>query len=62
MKISVFGSTGGTGRENVRQALAVDTDITILVRDPGRLSAKAKGANIVIGFERHGSFISGRPL
>jgi uncharacterized protein YbjT (DUF2867 family) len=49
MKLSVFGATGGTGREIVEQALAVGTDVTVLVRDSARLSDKAKGANILIG-------------
>ena len=49
MKISVFGATGGTGREIVEQALAIGTEVTILVRDPARLSDKVRGANIVIG-------------
>jgi putative NADH-flavin reductase len=49
MKLSVFGATGGTGREVVEQALAVGTDVTVLVRDSARLSDKAKGANILIG-------------
>ena len=49
MKISVFGATGGTGREIIEQALAVGTDITVLVRDPARLSDKVGGVYIVTG-------------
>ena len=34
MKITVFGATGGTGREVVRQALAAGDTVTAVVRDP----------------------------
>jgi putative NADH-flavin reductase len=37
MKVTVFGATGRTGRELVRQALAKDHQVTAVVRDPARL-------------------------
>ncbi|MFE2010870.1 NAD(P)-dependent oxidoreductase [Streptomyces sp. NPDC059491] len=38
MKLTVFGATGGTGREIVRQALAAGHEVTAVVRDPARLT------------------------
>ncbi|WP_236789940.1 NAD(P)-dependent oxidoreductase [Amycolatopsis sp. GM8] len=37
MKLTVFGATGGTGVEVVRQALALGHQVTAVVRDPARL-------------------------
>ncbi|WP_431906304.1 NAD(P)-dependent oxidoreductase [Amycolatopsis thermoflava] len=37
MKLTVFGATGGTGVEIVRQALAAGHQVTAVVRDPARL-------------------------
>ncbi|MFF9912300.1 NAD(P)-dependent oxidoreductase [Streptomyces sp. NPDC013457] len=38
MKLTVFGATGGVGREIVRQALAEGHDVTAAVRDPARFA------------------------
>lgn len=38
MKITVFGATGGTGLEVVRQAAAAGYEVTAVVRDPARLA------------------------
>lgn len=38
MKLTVFGATGGVGREVVRQALAAGHEVTAVVRDPARLA------------------------
>ncbi|WP_053142713.1 NAD(P)-dependent oxidoreductase [Streptomyces ambofaciens] len=37
MKLTVFGATGGTGQEVVRQALGAGHHVTAVVRDPARL-------------------------
>ncbi|MEU8841848.1 NAD(P)H-binding protein [Streptomyces roseus] len=37
MKLTVFGATGGVGREVVRQALDAGHEVTAVVRDPARL-------------------------
>ncbi|GAA2852312.1 NAD(P)-dependent oxidoreductase [Nonomuraea rubra] len=39
MKITVFGATGGTGLELLRQGLEQGHDLTAVVRDAGRLPA-----------------------
>ncbi|GGX34903.1 NAD(P)-dependent oxidoreductase [Streptomyces chartreusis] len=36
MKLTVFGATGGTGKEIVRQALDAGHEVTAIVRDPAR--------------------------
>lgn len=38
MKITVFGATGGTGKQVVEQALAAGHHVTALVRDPAKLA------------------------
>jgi len=37
MKLLVFGSTGGTGRDLVKQALAEDHEVTAYARNPAKL-------------------------
>jgi putative NADH-flavin reductase len=37
MRLTVFGATGGTGQQVVRQALAAGHEVTAVVRDTGRL-------------------------
>ena len=41
MQLTVFGASGGTGVEVVRQALAAGHQVTAVVRDPARLSVPA---------------------
>ncbi|KOU29671.1 epimerase [Streptomyces sp. WM6372] len=41
MKLTVFGATGGVGREIVRQALDAGHEVTAVVRDPARLDVAA---------------------
>ncbi|MFD1936821.1 MULTISPECIES: NAD(P)-dependent oxidoreductase [Nonomuraea] len=36
----VFGATGGTGRQVVEQAVTAGHDVTVLARDPARVSAR----------------------
>ncbi|NML50318.1 NAD(P)H-binding protein [Streptomyces sp. R302] len=38
MKLTVFGATGGVGREIVRQALDAGHEVTAVVRDPARFT------------------------
>lgn len=40
MRLTVFGATGGTGRQLVDQALAAGDEITAVVRDPARLPVR----------------------
>lgn len=49
MKLAVFGATGGTGREIVSQALAAGYEVTVLVRDPAKLSLSHDKLYLVIG-------------
>lgn len=37
MKLTIFGATGGVGRQLTTQALAAGHDVTVVVRDPARL-------------------------
>jgi uncharacterized protein YbjT (DUF2867 family) len=47
MKVTVFGATGGIGREIVRQALDVGHKVTAVVRDPARLGISGPGLEVV---------------
>ncbi|MCY1140874.1 SDR family oxidoreductase [Actinoplanes sp. Pm04-4] len=47
MKLTVFGATGGTGIQVVRQACAAGHDVTAVVRDPARLSLKSPTLQVV---------------
>jgi uncharacterized protein YbjT (DUF2867 family) len=49
MRIAVFGGTGGTGRQVIEQAMDAGHQVAALVRDPNRLSAPAKQADIIVG-------------
>ncbi|MGV9688650.1 NAD(P)-dependent oxidoreductase [Streptomyces sp. NPDC003444] len=46
MRLTVFGATGGTGREIVRQALAAGHEVTAVVRNPARLAVS--GTRLVV--------------
>lgn len=48
MRITVFGATGGIGREVVSQALTGGRHVTAVVRDPARLSVPASGNLTVV--------------
>lgn len=47
MRITVFGATGGTGRQVVQQALDAGDAVTAVVRDPARLTIKADALTVV---------------
>ncbi|MFJ1801224.1 NAD(P)-dependent oxidoreductase [Streptomyces sp. NPDC088180] len=46
MRITVFGATGGVGREIVGQALAAGHEVTVVVRDPDRLPERLDRATL----------------
>ncbi|HEY2553383.1 MAG TPA: NAD(P)-binding oxidoreductase [Streptosporangiaceae bacterium] len=48
MRLTIFGATGATGTSLVEQALASGHDVTVVVRDPARLTATARGQARVI--------------
>src|SRR4051794_41944908 len=41
MRLTIFGATGGTGTQLVRQALEEGHEVTAVVRDPARLDVPA---------------------
>ena len=48
MRLTVFGATGRTGSEVVRQAVAAGHDVVAVVRDPARLTVPAgRGLGVV---------------
>ena len=49
MKIAIFGATGGTGSELVKQALGRGHSVTIFVRNPAQLAKKGDGLTIITG-------------
>ena len=49
MNLLVFGATGGTGREVVKQALEGGSTVTAFVRDPGKLDIKHPNLKVVRG-------------
>lgn len=49
MKLAIFGSTGKTGTELIKQALEQGHAVTAFVRDPARLTIKDEQLTLVIG-------------
>ncbi len=49
MHIAVFGATGGTGREIVRQAIEAGHEVTALVRDSAKVKHKEDKLYLVLG-------------
>ncbi|WP_248962947.1 NAD(P)-dependent oxidoreductase [Sphaerisporangium perillae] len=47
MKLTVFGATGRTGKEVVRQALDAGHQVTAVVRDPARLSISHSALQVI---------------
>jgi putative NADH-flavin reductase len=48
MKLAVFGATGGTGLQVVRQAIGASHQVTAVVRDPTRLPSDLAGRAEVV--------------
>ncbi|MFE1231404.1 NAD(P)-dependent oxidoreductase [Streptomyces sp. NPDC058745] len=46
MRLTVFGATGGIGREIVRQALTAGHEVTAVVRDPARFTVDGPGLEV----------------
>lgn len=49
MKITIFGASGGTGRQLVQQALASGHEVTAFVRNPAKLNFQHECLRIVQG-------------
>lgn len=49
MKLTIFGATGGTGSELVKLALAEGHDVTIYVRNPGKVMESHERLTVIQG-------------
>lgn len=49
MKLIIFGATGQTGQELVKQAIAHDHEVTAFVRNPDKLELKDERLHVVTG-------------
>lgn len=58
MKLVIFGATGATGRELLKQALAAGHEVTALARNPAKLAAQA-GLRVVKGNALDGVAVGG---
>jgi putative NADH-flavin reductase len=47
MKLTIFGATGGIGAELFRQALAAGHEVTVAVRNAGKLAASRNGTRVI---------------
>ncbi|NOY09476.1 MAG: SDR family oxidoreductase [Spirochaetes bacterium] len=52
-RILIFGATGGTGRQLVRQALSLGYKVTAFVRDPARLKVSDDNLSVFTGDVRN---------
>lgn len=57
MRIVVFGASGGTGRELVKQGLALGHDVTVFVRNPAAFTSGDR-LHIVVGDARNGKAVA----
>lgn len=48
-KLTIFGATGGTGQQLVRQALDLGHQVTALVRNPARLPIQHERLRVTVG-------------
>ncbi|MFW5714486.1 MAG: NAD(P)-dependent oxidoreductase [Brevefilum sp.] len=58
MKITIFGSTGGTGQQLVRKALERGHEVTAFARTPSKLEAQHSDLSIVEGDVREPETVS----
>lgn len=47
MKLTIFGATGGIGGQLLEQAVAAGHEVTVAVRDPGKLGSSRNGVRVV---------------
>lgn len=58
MQVTVFGATGGTGREVVSAALAAGHDVRVLVRDPAAVGALPEAVHAEVGDARDAAAVA----
>lgn len=49
MKLTIFGATGGTGAQVMQQALAAGHTVTVMVRDPAKVTTQHPQLTVVAG-------------
>src|SRR4051812_40157788 len=49
MKLAILGATGTTGQHVLEKALASDHDVTVLVRDAGKVKQKSPKLTVLVG-------------
>ena len=49
MKVVIFGATGGTGREVIKQALDARHEVTAVARNPSALTIQHERLKIIQG-------------
>ena len=49
MRITIFGTTGGTGKQLVKQALAEGNEVVAFARNPSKLNITDKNLTILKG-------------
>ncbi len=57
MKLTIFGATGRTGQHLLKQALAEGHQVTVMVRDPGKLSIQNERLKVIQGSLNEESFV-----
>ena len=58
MRIALFGATGRTGGVVMERALAAGHEVTVLVRDPRKLTQPQEGLRVIEGDARRGSAVA----
>lgn len=49
MKITIFGASGGTGKQLIKQALEAGNEVTAFARNPSKLNTRHEHLTIVQG-------------